>query len=40
MEFSPIVANKKALTTAMMTAKEIAIELAKLLSDQEAKTNG
>ncbi len=40
MEFSPIVANKKALTTAMMTAKEIAIELSKLLSNQEAINHG
>ena len=40
MEFSPIVANKKAMTTAMMTAKEIAIELSKLLSNQEANING
>lgn len=31
MDFSPLVANKKAMTTAMMTPKEIAEELAKLL---------
>ena len=33
MEFSPMIANKKAMTTASMTAQEIAEELAKLLSD-------
>ena len=35
MEFSPIVANKKAMTTAMMTAKEIAEELVKLVSEED-----
>ena len=35
MDFSPIVANKKAMTTANMTAAEIAIELFKLLHDKE-----
>lgn len=30
MEFSPIIANKKAMTTASMTAQEIAAELANL----------
>ena len=33
MEFSPIIANKKAMTTASMTAQEIAEELANLLPD-------
>lgn len=33
MEFSPIIANKKAMTTASMTAQEIAAELANLLPD-------
>ena len=33
MEFSPIIANKKAMTTASMTAQEIAEELAILLPD-------
>ncbi len=35
MEFSPIIANKKAMTTASMTAQEIAEELVNLLSDLE-----
>jgi hypothetical protein len=35
MEFSPIVANKKAMTTAMMTTKEIAEEMVKLLSEED-----
>ncbi len=35
MEFSPIIANKKAMTTASMTAQEIAEELVNLLSDFE-----
>lgn len=35
MDFSPIVANKKAMTTATMTAQEIADELAKLIFDNE-----
>ena len=39
MEFSPIAASKKAMTTAMMTAKEIAEELVKLVSE-EAVQNG
>lgn len=33
MEFSPIIANKKAMTSASMTAQEIAEELVRLLSD-------
>lgn len=40
MEFSPIAANKKAMTTAMMTAKEIADELVKLVSEKEDIQNG
>lgn len=35
MNFSPIAANKKAMTTAMMTPKEIANELVKLLSEED-----
>lgn len=35
MEFSPIIANKKAMTTATMTSQEIAKELVHLLSDFE-----
>lgn len=35
MKFSPIVANKKAMTTAMMTTKEIAEEMVKLLSEED-----
>lgn len=35
MEFSPIIANKKAMTTASMTAQEIVEELVNLLSDLE-----
>lgn len=35
MNFSPIAANKKAMTTAMMTSKEIANELVKLLSEED-----
>lgn len=35
MDFSPIVANKKAMTTATMTAQEIAEELIKLVSTEE-----
>ena len=31
LDFSPILANKKAMSTAMMTAKEIALELKSLL---------
>ena len=33
-EFSPIIANKKAMTTASMTAKEIAEEMANLLEEK------
>lgn len=40
MEFSPIIANKKAMTTASMTAQEIAVELANLLPDTEESENG
>ena len=41
MAFSPIIANKKAMTTAAMTAKEIADELAKLTLDEpEEEING
>lgn len=39
MEFSPIAASKKAMTTSMMTAKEIAEELVKFVSE-EAVQNG
>lgn len=40
MEFSPIIANKKAMTTASMTAQEIAVELANLLPNTEEFENG
>ncbi|MBR0425413.1 MAG: toll/interleukin-1 receptor domain-containing protein [Clostridia bacterium] len=35
MEFSPMIASKKALTTATMTPEEIAEEMKKLLSEDE-----
>lgn len=35
MEFSPLIASKKALTTATMTPEEIAEEMKKLLSEDE-----
>ena len=35
MDFSPIVANKKAMTTVTMTAQEIADELIKLIFSNE-----
>lgn len=35
MEFSPIIANKKAMNTATMTAEEIAIELVGLVPNKE-----
>lgn len=41
MSFSPIIADKKAMTTATMTAQEIATELAALLKkDSEEQSNG
>ncbi len=42
MNFSPIIADKKAMTTALMTAQEIAKELAALLSknSEENQSNG
>lgn len=41
MDFSPIIANKKAMTTATMTAKDIAEELAQLKIDEpEEEING
>ena len=40
MDFSPIIAGKDALTTALMTAKEMAEEFVKLISDEEEIDNG
>lgn len=40
MAYSPILANKLALTTATMTADEIADELLRVLSSKEEKNNG
>lgn len=37
MEFSPIIANRKAMTTATMTAKEIVEELVNLLPNEESE---
>ena len=34
LNFSPIIANKKAMSTAMMTPQEIAEELIKLLPEE------
>jgi hypothetical protein len=34
LNYSPIIANKKAMSTAMMTASEIAVELKKLLESE------
>ena len=39
MNFSPIIADKKAMTTATMTAEEIAKELAALLKDESEESN-
>lgn len=38
MNYSPIIANKKAMTTATMTAKEIAYELLKLIPNKTEET--
>ena len=42
INFSPTIADKKAMTTATMTAQEIAKELAALLqrNSEEDKSNG
>ena len=40
MDYSPIIANKLALTTATMTADEIADELLKMLTKKEEEQNG
>lgn len=40
IEFSPIMASKLAMNTALMTAEEIADELLKVLSAEEEETNG
>ena len=40
IEFSPIMASKLAMNTALMTAEEIAGELLKLLLAEEEETNG
>ena len=41
VEYSPIIADKKALTTALMTPKEIAVELKKLFeSEKTEEDNG
>ena len=39
MEYSPIIASRKAMNTASMTPKEIADELKKLLTNTEDKDN-
>lgn len=39
MNFSPIIADKKAMTTATMTAEEIAKELVALLKDESEESN-
>ena len=39
MEYSPIIASRKAMNTASMTPKEIADELKKLLINTEDKDN-
>ena len=41
MNYSPIIASKLAMSTALMTAQEIANELIKLLPEEtEEQTNG
>lgn len=40
MDYSPIIASKKAMNTSSMTPKEISYELKKLLSDTEDEENG
>lgn len=40
LNFSPIIANKKAMSTALMTAQEIAEELMNLLPDEGGGING
>lgn len=38
-EYSPIIADRKAMTTALMTAEEIAVEFKKMLSLNQAEDN-